>query len=149
MSLAIPIAYIRVRYGELFETKTLRLSFMSVLCFALIIGVVIVMIKYYVSGMKAKYSLFKQVLEGLCKVILPLGIVLALAILFKVKSEYMLANVDKFIESMIVVIVCELGAVIVNPLPKWAFENNVEGFSEIVDKILTKKHKEQEQEGEK
>ena len=97
------------------------------------------MIRYYVSGLKTKHTLLKQVLNGFTKVILPISLILLIAIFFKNKNEVFIQNIDNFIITMWVVLLCESVAVVVNPLPKWAFDNNVEGLSEIADKIFTKK----------
>ena len=48
-------------------------------------------------------------------------------------------NIAMIKEALYVIIPCEFVAIIVNPLPKWCFENNVDGIVEIADKILSKK----------
>lgn len=140
-SVVAPIVYLYVRFSELFKVKTVRtIPFIAVLCVILVLAVVGVMIWYYISGLKTKYSLVKQVLEGILKVILPLAIITAIAVFLKqlltTNTELFITNCDKFISSMIVIIVFELIAVVVNPLPKWAFENNIDGFAGVVNKIL-------------
>ena len=51
-------------------------------------------------------------------------------------------NVAMIRESLYIIIPCEMVAIVVNPLPKWCFDNNVEGISEIADKILNKNKEE-------
>lgn len=97
------------------------------------------MIKYYLEGMKTRFSFLKQLLTGLARVILPLTTIIILAIFFKKHNEYLVANIDNFITTMFVITISETIAVIVNPLPKWAFDNNIEGIGDIADKILKKK----------
>ena len=101
------------------------------------LGVISVLIKFYLDGMKTKYSLAKQILQGIIKLILPL--VLALSIVIWLGD-----NVVMIKEALYIIIPCELVAIVVNPLPKWCFENNVEGISEIADKILNKNKEEKE-----
>lgn len=96
------------------------------------LGVVSVLIKFYLDGMKTKYSLVKQILEGVIKLILPLSLFLIIII-------WLGDNIDMIKEALYVIIPCELVAIVVNPLPKWCFDNNIEGISEIADKILHKK----------
>ena len=96
------------------------------------IGVVSVLIKFYLEGMKCKYSLFKQILQGVIKLILPLTLLL-------VSLIWLGDNVNMIKEALYVIIPCEFVAIVVNPLPKWCFDNNIEGISEIADKILSKK----------
>lgn len=39
-------------------------------------------------------------------------------------------------EVLIVVMCCEAVAIVINPFPKWCFENNINGLVEIGDKIF-------------
>ena len=103
------------------------------------------MIKYYLDGMKTKYSMVKQILIGVIRVLLPITAVLLFAIWFKGKAEWIVENMNVLIEVLGVILASETIAIIVNPLPKWAFNNNVEGLVEITDKIL---HKEEDGGGE-
>lgn len=90
-----------------------------------------VLIKFYLDGMKTKYSWFKQVLEGVIKLILPLTLVLLIFL-------WLGDNIKMVKEALYIIIPCELVAICVNPLPKWCFDNNVEGMGEIADKIFHK-----------
>ena len=84
----------------------------------------------------------KQILEGTIKVVLPIAFILVAVIWFKSKLEWITSNVNLLIEILAIVLGCETIAVVVNPLPKWAFNNNVEGLVEITDKIFHKGEKE-------
>ena len=133
-SLVAPITYVSIRCG-LFKVKnTISLWFIIVLGVAL--GVVSLIIKYYLDGMKTKYSMLKQILEGVIKVVLPLGFLLVGIIWFKSKLDWITQNVNLIIEVLGVILGCEIIAIVINPLPKWAFENNVEGLVQISDKIF-------------
>ena len=90
------------------------------------------LIVFYLDGMKTRYSYIKQIVEGFSKVLLPL--VILLITMFLIKD-----NVTMIIESLIVIIGCETVAIFINPLPKWAFDNNVTGLGEIYDRITRKK----------
>lgn len=109
-----------------------------VLIISVLIAVIITLIKYYISGLKTRYSRIKQVLEGFIKVIIPILILLGLVIWFKVEAEWILSQTNILIELLLVFLVSEGIAIVINPLPKWAFDNNVEGLSEIADKIFNK-----------
>jgi len=98
------------------------------------LGVISVLIKFYLDGMKCKYSLFKQILQGIIKLILPL-------LLLLVSLVWLGDNISILKEALYVIIPCELVAIIVNPLPKWCFDNNVDGMSEIADKVLNSRRK--------
>jgi len=121
---------------HLFQTTTkLQVGLAGIAVIGIMLGVISVLIKFYLEGMKCKYSLFKQILQGILKLILPLTLLLVTLI-------WLGDNVAMIKESLYIIIPCELVAIVVNPLPKWCFENNVEGLSEIADKILHKEDKE-------
>ena len=136
-SLIAPITYISIRC-KLFSTKT-TISVWFIIVLGVVLAIVSLIIKYYLDGMKTKYSIFKQILEGFIKVILPITFVLISVVWFKSKMEWIVSNVNLMIEILSIILGCEVIAVIVNPLPKWAFDNNVDGLVQITDKIFHKK----------
>jgi len=129
-----PIAYLVIRFS-LFQTTTrLQVGLTGIVVIAIMLGVISVLIKFYLDGMKCKYSLFKQILQGIIKLILPL-------LLLLVSLVWLGDNISILKEALYVIIPCELVAIIVNPLPKWCFDNNVDGMSEIADKVLNSRRK--------
>jgi len=48
----------------------------------------------------------------------------------------MAENLSVLKEFLLVTIGCESVAIVVNPFPKWCFENNIEGLVEIGDRIF-------------
>lgn len=131
-SLIAPAVYLIVRFNLFETTSKLQIGLWGVILFGILIAVVSVLIKFYLDGMKSKYSLVKQIVSGICKLILPLTLVLILLV-------WMKDNINLVIESLCVIIPCELVAIVVNPLPKWAFDNNIEGLGEFVDGVLAKR----------
>lgn len=130
-STVAPITYMVIRF-HLFQTTTkLQVGLAGIVVIGIMMGVISVLIKFYLEGMKCKYSLFKQILQGIIKLILPLILILVILIWFR-------DNIDMIRESLYVIIPCELVAIVVNPLPKWCFDNNIEGLTEIADKIFKK-----------
>lgn len=118
---------------HLFQTTTkLQVGLAGVVVIGIMMGVISVLIKFYLEGMKCKYSLLKQILVGIIRLILPLTLLLVILI-------WLGDNIAMIKEALYVIIPCELVAIVVNPLPKWCFDNNIEGLSEIADKILSKK----------
>lgn len=140
-SLVAPLTYISIRC-QLFSVKT-SVSVWFIIVIGIVLAVVSLIIKYYLDGMKTKYSILKQILEGTIKILLPLVFTLIAVVWFKTKLEWIINNVNLLIEILGVVIGCEIIGIIVNPLPKWAFENNVEGLAQITDKILHRENKEE------
>lgn len=132
-----PVTYMVVRF-HLFQTTTkLQVGFAGIIVIGILIGIISVLIKFYLDGMKYKYSIVKQILQGIIKLILPLTLLLTIFI-------WLGDNVYLVKEALYVFIPCELVAIVVNPLPKWCFDNNVEGISEIADKIFKKKNEEEQ-----
>lgn len=135
-ALLLPIGYIAIRCKLWQQTTTI--SFWFIVLILIIMLFATVLIKYYIDGMKTKYSYFKQILVGVVKVLLPLGTILLIAVWYKGKAEWLVEHTNLFIEILTITLVSEAIAIVVNPLPKWAFDNNVEGLVEITDKILHK-----------
>ena len=131
-ALVIPAIYLIVRFELFTTTSKLQIGLWGIILFAVCISVFAVLIKYYLDGMKAKYSYLKQIVQGLIGLIMPLT--LALVVL-----TYLKDNINLIIESFYVFIPCEFVAICLNPLPRWCFENNIEGIGEITDKIFTRK----------
>lgn len=144
-SLIAPITYFIIRFNLFQVTSRLQIGAWGIIVFAIILAVVSVLIKYYIDAMKTKYTFMKQVLSGFIKLILPLVFVLVI-------FTWLKDNIDLAVEALWVIIPCEVVAICVNPLPKWCYDNNVEGLGEILDKLESRKKassiKEQENKGE-
>lgn len=65
------------------------------------------------------FSYFTQALDGIIKVVIPLVI---LAVILNFMKNFM----DEFYQFLIVLIICEIIAVLSNPLKEWAHANNIE-----------------------
>lgn len=124
-----PIIYLIIRY-RLFEVKTtVQLNLWQIVAI-LFFGIVITTIGYYcVSALKTKYFWWKQIVVGVVKLIIPLSIALVI-------TTWLSNNINILKEFLIVTIICESIAIVINPLPKWCFENNIEGLVEIGDKVF-------------
>lgn len=94
-----------------------------------------VLIKTYLDGCKTKFTYLAQILKGVLKVVLPLLFILVVAVIFKSKMSWIEENINLFIEAIGIILVCESVAIVINPLPKWAFDNNIDGIIDIADKI--------------
>lgn len=136
-SLIGPATYLIVRFNLFTATSKLQIGLWGVILFGIMMAVIGVLIRFYLEGMKTKYSIAKQIISGLCKLILPLTLVLILLV-------WMKDNINLVIESLCVIIPCECVAIVINPLPKWAFDNNVEGLGAFVDGILAKRENKKE-----
>lgn len=130
-SVVAPTTYMVLRFNLFSETK-MRVGIGGIIVFAIMLGTISALIKYYLAGMKTKYSFLKQLLQGMLRVVLPLVIALFVVI-------FLSDNMSLVKEALIVLIPSELIAIIFNPFPKWCFDNNVEGLGEIAEKIFKKK----------
>lgn len=128
-ALVIPCVYFIVRFNLFTEFSKLQIGFWGFVVFGIIIGVLWVLAGYYLEGLKTKWTILKQIVSGGIKLILPL--LLVLLILTWLKD-----NIALMIESLYVIIPSECVAIVVNPLPRWCFENNVDGIGEITDKVF-------------
>ena len=129
-----PIIYLIIKYDLFNKQPKITLGLWGFIAVCFVALAIIVLIKFYVSGVKTKYSWWKQLIDGFCKLIIPIVI---FAVLMYVGKNY----TTHLVELCWVLIPCELVAIMVNPLPKWAFDNNVEGLSEIANKIFTRNNK--------
>lgn len=75
------------------------------------------------------YSIWTQILDGIVKVIIPLVAVAISVYLFK---DLMM----QIFQFLMVVIICELVAIPVNPIPKWANSNRIEQENNSTKKLL-------------
>jgi hypothetical protein len=134
----LPIGHILGKYKPFNYTESLSVGFAGLVIIAILFIGLKFLVEFYLNGVKTKYSLAKQIVSGVTKVIVPMCAVVALVI---VLSKY----TQQLLDMSIVLIPCEMVAIVVNPLPKWAFDNNVEGLANITEKILdvvqTKKDK--------
>ena len=131
-AIGFPIAYLIIRYNLFQTTSKLQIGLWGCIVFFILAVSIKVLISFYLEGMKTKYSLMKQIVTGFSHLILPLIALLIFII-------WMKDNIDLLIEALGVIIPCEIVAIIINPLPKWCFDNNIDGLGEIVDKTFNLK----------
>lgn len=124
-----PIGHILGKYQPFNYTEKLSVGFAGLVIIAILLLGLKFLVEFYLNGVKTKYSLVKQIVSGFTKLILPMCIVAGLVLVLAKYAEQVLSI-------CVVLIPCEMIAIVVNPLPKWAFENNVEGLANITEKVL-------------
>lgn len=141
VSFLTPMVYLIVRYNLFQPTTTTGVSigFWGIVVIGILMCAVAVLVKFYLEGMKTKWSWAKQVIEGFVKLILPLAFVLFVLI-------WLGDNIGLVKEGLYVIIPCEAVGICVNPLPKWAFDNNVEGIGDIAESVFKRVNKKEEEE---
>lgn len=133
-AVVVPFTYMTVRFNLFQATTKVQFGFWGLILIVIMGLTVGMLIKFYLDGMKTKYSYLKQVLSGAIKIVIPL--LVAIFVLRWIGS-----NIDYVIELLIVLVCCETVAILVNPLPKWAFNNNVDGIGEITDMLIARREK--------
>lgn len=133
-AVVVPFTYMTVRFNLFQATTKVQFGFRGLILIVIMGLTVGMLIKFYLDGMKTKYSYLKQVLSGAIKIVIPL--LVAIFVLRWIGS-----NIDYVIELLIVLVCCETVAILVNPLPKWAFNNNVDGIGEITDMLIARREK--------
>lgn len=138
---ALPFIFIVWRFDLFKSVSKVQIGGWGILAIILVIAFVFVVIRYVKMAINAKYSLTAQVLGGVCKIILPL--VAVTVILWCVRNE-----IELLLQVLGCIILCELIAIPLNPLPKWAYEQQKEVKEEdrketmdyVLDRIFKKKN---------
>ena len=129
IGLGLPIGFMAWKF-ELFVEKPSTTS-VSGWGFVLIIIVVVFILKL-VNGLRKGLkpgSMVKQVVDGIYTVALPLC-------LFTFIVYWMSGVSEQLTQVLIVLTVCETICIPINPIPRWAFENNVEIAEGVVKKVI-------------
>ena len=123
----IPIGFLAWRF-KLFD-KVTTISF-SVWGLVAMITVIIFALKLLIGFKKGlKHGIPKQVVDTVCDTTIPL-------LIFTVAFDWMSDFAIEFVQFLIVLIVSETVAGILNPLPQWCHENKIEETQGVFKKIL-------------
>ena len=131
----IPFAFLIWRF-DLFSTKEGKTAIVAsgwgliAICFLAIFF--IKMLKAIRKGMI--FSVYTQIIDSITKTFIPLLIVIAVI--------YFVGNIQKeLFQFLIVLFICNIPAQIINPIPRWSYENKIEeasiGISKIISSIKT------------
>lgn len=82
-----------------------------------------------VVRMGLPYSLITQILEGVVKVLIPLGVA-ALA------AFYLRNAMQQLFQFLCITFFCEAVAIVVNPLPKWLYEHQLDERKNTLKDVL-------------
>lgn len=160
VALIIPITYIIIKYN-LFVVKeeittitrserSMKIGLLGVMVIGVFIGVIGVLLAYWLKGLKTKFSIAKQIILGAVKLILPLCLVLLIVQLIYNKMclidyqklinwfEAIKVSLQEIKDALLIIILCESIAIVINPLPRWCFDNNIDGLTGIAKQILQK-----------
>lgn len=134
-ALVLPILFIGFRF-QLFSKQTeIVLSGWGIIAVVILLAFVIGLLRYIRLGLKKKHNLFLQCLNGFLKIIVPL--IGMFVILYNMKN-----NLDYFLQALGCLIICEVIAIPINPMPAWVYESQkdlrVEERKDTIDYLLSK-----------
>lgn len=130
IGLFAPVAFLAWKF-ELFKpnTSNLKISGWGLVVIIFISVFLLYLFNQLRKGMKP--GIAKQCVDGIYKITLPL---LLVTFIIHWTGNY----IEQLVQFFIVVTICETIAIPINPLPKWAAENNIDTKGSIAKQILTK-----------
>lgn len=133
-SCVLPVLFIGWRYSLFKKVGALQLSGWGLIGILIIFIFLRTLVRYIRAGFVG-WSMVKQVLNGVIKILLPLGVVLIVAIAIR-------NNLDYFIQALSIVLILEAIAIPLNPFPQWVWEKSQGRFESLIDLIANKNKKE-------
>ena len=112
---ALPFSFVAWRFDLFKAVSKIQFGGWGIIAIVIVAVFAFTIIKYVKLAFSGKYSLIAQILDGFCKIVLPL--LLCLIVLYSVRD-----NVILMIQVLGCVTICETVAIPLNPLPKWAYE---------------------------
>lgn len=129
-SCVIPVLFIGYRYDLFKKAGELQLSGWGLIALVIVFVFCITFVKYIKSGM-TEWSMLKQVLNGVGKVIIPLmGL---LCVIMAISS-----NIKYFEQALCCVIICEAIAIPINPFPQWIYKKTNGKLESTLDFLANK-----------
>ena len=130
LAAAVPVGFIGWRYDLFRKAGELQLSGWG------FIGVIIIFVflhtlARYIKAGFVEWSMAKQILNGIVKVLIPLGALLAVCMSIR-------ANIDYFVQALSMTMLCEAAAIPVNPFPEWVYKKSQGRFESMMDLFADK-----------
>ena len=129
IGLGLPVGFMAWRF-DLFAEKP---STTSVTGWGLVlIVIVVVFILKLINGLRKGLkpgSMIKQIVDGIYGVSIPLCLITLVI-------HLMSAITVELTQVLIVLTICETICIPINPIPRWAFENNIEIAEGVVKKVI-------------
>ena len=135
-SAILPVVFIGWRYSLFKKVGSIQLSGWGLVAVVILFVFLKVLIHYIKAGFVG-YSMTKQVINGVLKVILPLAILLIICIAIR-------NNIDYFIQALEITIICEVVAIPINPFPEWIYEKSQGRIESMLDLFSAKLNKKED-----
>ena len=130
----LPFTFIVWRFKLFGKISSLQIGGWGIIAILIVAIFVFSIIRYIKLAFKGRYSLTGQILSGVCKIILPL-------VVFMIMLTALRNSIDLMLQALGCVIACEVIALPLNPLPKWAYDMQKETRDsekkDTVDYLLT------------
>ena len=132
----LPFLFIAFSFNIFKKMSAFSLSGWGIIAIIIIAAFIIRLVKYLRKGFSKKSVFAKQCIDGICQVIIPL---IALYALIKIS----VTNLQLFLQALGCVILCELIAIPLNPMPAWVEkckkDSGDEEARDVVDYIESEK----------
>ena len=129
-SAVLPIIFIGWRYSLFKKVGKLQVSGWGLIAILILFLFFKALVRYIRAGF-VEYSFLKQVLSGILKVILPIGVLLCLCLVIRSKIEY-------FIQALECTLICETVGIFINPFPKWVWNKTQGRYENLIDMFANK-----------
>ena len=126
----IPIGFIGWRYDLFKKVGAMQLSGYGLIAVVIVFVFLYVVVKYIKAGF-VEWSMLKQIINGVVRVVLPLGALLSLCISLRNSLEI-------FIQALGCVLLSEVIAIPINPFPEWVWKKSKGRFENAVDFVAEK-----------
>lgn len=113
----IPFTFLVWRFKLFSKVSKLSIGGWGVIAIIFAAIFFIILIKYVRKGLP--FSMLSQVLEGICKVLIP--VLAALSIVHIMKN-----SMEEMAQFLTVLFFSEMVAIVVNPFPRWIHENKID-----------------------
>ena len=127
VGLVLPLGFLAWRF-KLFDQVT-KISFSVWGLIAIVVAIVFVVKLFDGLRRGMKHGIAKQIIDTICNITVPL-------LIFTVAFDWMSDFAKEFVQFLIVLIICETASGIINPIPQWCFENNIEQTGGILKKVF-------------
>ena len=135
----LPFAFIVWRFDLFVSVSKMQIGGWGMIAIIIVCVFAFTLARYVKAGM-IKWSMTKQIISGVVKVIIPF--VCLFLMLNAIKD-----NVDIFLQALAVVIGCEAIAIPINPMPEWVYIQSKGQTEDTIDYFL-KRQSEYQNKGE-
>lgn len=121
----LPVLFIGWRYDLFRVVSNVQFGGWGLIAVVMIFAFLTVFARYLKSGFP-EWSMTKQIVSGVAKILIPLGALLAICVSIR-------SSLDYFIQALSCTLMCEAIAIPLNPFPKWVWDKSQGRFESSLD----------------